>query len=96
MRVVIAGGTSGIGLATAKILAKSKGEVIITGRNPEKLKQALAELSGNVQGQCVDASDPSALRDFMAATGSIDHLVLSLSSGKGVGLLWGLFPLFQV
>lgn len=38
--VVIAGGTSGMGLATAKLLAKKGFEVIILGRNPEKARSS--------------------------------------------------------
>ncbi|KAA2241431.1 SDR family oxidoreductase [Chitinophaga agrisoli] len=86
MKVVIAGGTSGIGLATAALLAKEGAAVTITGRNPQKLEQALATLPDTAQGACVDAADVNQLKTFMAATGPIDHLVLALSGAKGAGL----------
>lgn len=86
MKVVIAGGTSGIGLTTARILAVNGTDVVITGRDPKKLKEALASLPENVQGQCIDAADLAAQKDFFATTGQFDHLVLALSGHKGLGL----------
>lgn len=86
MKVVIAGGTSGIGLATAALLAKEGKEVFITGRNEQKLQQALATLPSSARGQAADSTDIPTLKTTMAATGGIDHLVLALSGGKGAGL----------
>jgi NAD(P)-dependent dehydrogenase (short-subunit alcohol dehydrogenase family) len=82
MKAIIAGGASGIGLATAQALAAQGQEVVVTGRNPEKL----AALPPNIRGAQVDSTDRSALEAFMAATGPFDHLVLALSGAKGVGL----------
>ena len=38
--VIITGGTSGIGRACAEAFGKEGAKVVITGRNPEKLKEA--------------------------------------------------------
>lgn len=86
MKVVIAGGSSGIGFATANMLAQQGMDVIITGRSEEKMKQALATLPSSVKGVCIDSTNASALKSFMAATGKIDHLILALSGAKGVGM----------
>lgn len=83
--IVIAGGTSGMGLATAKLLANKGFEVIVLGRNPEKLGQALSEIGQNAKGKSVDASDPDALKLTMGEIGHVDHLVVALSGGKGIG-----------
>src|SRR5579884_2686985 len=50
-RIVIIGGSSGIGLATARLLAEARAEVIIAGRRQEKVDQALATLEGSVSGE---------------------------------------------
>lgn len=42
---IVIGGSSGMGLATAKLLAKNNVEVIIVGRKAEKLEQALIQLN---------------------------------------------------
>ncbi|WP_306350608.1 SDR family oxidoreductase [Flavobacterium sp. '19STA2R22 D10 B1'] len=43
-KIVITGGGSGIGLAMAKIFSEKGNQVIITGRNEEKLKKAIQTL----------------------------------------------------
>jgi len=45
---LITGGTTGIGLATAKLFQQEGARVAITGQNPERLNQALAELGTDV------------------------------------------------
>lgn len=84
-RILIAGGSSGIGLETARLLASLGGEIIIASRNREKLDRALAGISGNVSAVILDAEDETDCINVMKETGSIDHLILTLSGGKGGG-----------
>ena len=86
VRVIIAGGTSGMGLAAAKLLAQKNFDVIILGRNQEKLNQALAEIGQTAKGKSVDATNLETLKQTFADIGKIDHLVIALSGGKGIGL----------
>lgn len=85
MRVVIMGGTSGIGLATAEQLTAAGAEVIVTGRDETRL----AAVKGRVhEAARVDGADPDAVADFFARTGEFDHLVLAFSPGAlGAGAL---------
>ncbi|MGX5801024.1 SDR family oxidoreductase [Bradyrhizobium sp. Arg314] len=82
---VIIGGSSGIGLATAKRLVGPTMKVTITGRNEEKLKSAWASLGGTADKAAFDATKPDEVRRFFERLGPFDHLVLAASGGKGLG-----------
>jgi len=83
MRVVIMGGTVGIGLATAEALYADGAEVIVTGRNPERLAAVKDRVSSAEQ---VDGTDQAAVTEFFSQVGSFDHLVLAFSPGaRGAG-----------
>jgi len=84
-KVVVVGGSSGVGLAASHILAERGFAVTAVGRNPDKLKNAVAGTS--IQGISMDAQSPEAVKDFFAAFGPLDHLVLTLSGAKGAGML---------
>ncbi|WP_206244764.1 SDR family oxidoreductase [Novosphingobium terrae] len=62
----ILGGTSGIGLATARQLVARGDRVWIGGRSPERLAEALAQLGDRAKGTLVDITDREALTTFFA------------------------------
>jgi len=78
-RVVITGGTSGIGLATAKALVDGGARVLVTGRSPASLEVARVELGPAAIVERSDAvSDIDTLADRVATEfGEIDVLVLN-------------------
>ncbi len=84
-RIVILGGSSGIGLATARLLAEAGANVIIASRTRKKVIQALATLKGSVTGEVVDATSREEMRSFFGRIGPFDHLVLTLASNLGAG-----------
>lgn len=83
--IVVMGGTSGVGLATAYAAEEAGARVIVAGRSRDKLDRAVAGLGNKAHGEQVDASDRVALDAFFARTGRIDHLVIAASGGVGGG-----------
>ena len=86
IRTVIAGGTSGIGFAIAKLSSAKNWQTTILGRNQEKLNDALWELNGTSKGMSADATDMNAVKKVMPEIGNFDHLVVALSGNKGIGM----------
>ena len=84
-RVVILGGTSGIGLAAAKLFSARGAGVTIVGRDAEKLASALKEIGASAEGAAADAGDRAALDALFAKLPPVDHLVIAASGGKGAG-----------
>jgi NAD(P)-dependent dehydrogenase (short-subunit alcohol dehydrogenase family) len=75
--VVVIGGSAGIGLETARRARAEGAEVILTGRNPDRLKTVAAEL-GAVSSATFDADDSAALEVFFAdLEGPIDHVMVT-------------------
>ncbi len=81
--VLITGGTSGIGRAAAALFAADGERVLITGRRPEGVERAVAELSAEgaaVEGLASDATDPRQVAELAAAVGEL-HVLVNCSGG---------------
>ena len=75
--VVVIGGSAGIGLETARRARAEGAEVIVTGRNPERLEQAVREL-GALSSAAFDAGDTAALERFFEGLQTpIDHVMVT-------------------
>ena len=74
-RVVILGGTSGIGLATAKAAQRECAVVAVASSRQERVDTALASLDKGAEGHVVDLSDEAQVRKFFEHVGAFDHLV---------------------
>ena len=75
--VVLIGGSAGIGLETARRARAEGADVILTGRNPDRLKQAAAEL-GVQRTAAFDANDAASLaRFFQDLPAPIDHVMVT-------------------
>ena len=75
--VVVIGGSAGIGLETARRARAEGADVILTGRNPDRLKQAAMEL-GAQRTAAFDANDAAALqRFFQDLPTPIDHVMVT-------------------
>jgi NAD(P)-dependent dehydrogenase (short-subunit alcohol dehydrogenase family) len=75
--VVVIGGSAGIGLETARRARAAGADVILTGRNPERLEQAAREL-GARSSAAFDAADPERLAQFLQEVPTpIDHVMVT-------------------
>jgi NAD(P)-dependent dehydrogenase (short-subunit alcohol dehydrogenase family) len=75
--VVVIGGSAGIGLETARRARAEGAEVILTGRNSERLENAASEL-GAQRTAAFDASDPESLQSFFEDLPTpIDHVMVT-------------------
>lgn len=87
-RIVITGGTSGIGRATAARLRSEGAKVLVTGTNPERLESVKEELGVSVLRN--DAGDASALAALVSAVeselGGLDGVFLNAGFGEFAGV----------
>lgn len=85
--IVVVGGGSGIGLATAKS-AYAEGEtVMIVGRSQERLAQASAGIGSGVQGIQADVEDEASVEAAFAKIGAFHHLFISAQDAATAPLL---------
>jgi NAD(P)-dependent dehydrogenase (short-subunit alcohol dehydrogenase family) len=76
-KVVIIGGSSGIGLATAKSVASKGGLVIIASSNQQRLDKALQQLPGESIGCAIDVTNEMQVKNLFERIGAFDHLVFT-------------------
>jgi NAD(P)-dependent dehydrogenase (short-subunit alcohol dehydrogenase family) len=87
--VILIGGSAGIGLETARRSRAEGADVILTGRNPDRLKQAALDV-GAQRTAAFDANDAASLKTFFRdLPGPIDH-VLVTAGGPSYGPLLGM------
>lgn len=79
-RVVVTGATNGVGLGTARALAKAGAHVILAVRNTELGARRASEMGGSTTVARVDLADQSSVRAF---AGSIDDDVDILINNAG-------------
>lgn len=83
-RVVVIGGSSGMGLAVARAAALAGARVTVAGRDAQRLAAAVAAIGCGAQGRTLDICDEAAVEAFFAAGPTIDHLVVSAHAGSVV------------
>jgi NAD(P)-dependent dehydrogenase (short-subunit alcohol dehydrogenase family) len=77
-RILIVGGSSGIGLAVARQSCKSGGKVVITSRNAAENRHDLNALGGHaVESYSFDVTSELETETALQKIGDIDHLVVA-------------------
>ena len=84
--VVVIGGSAGIGLETARRARAEGAEVILTGRDPDRLRQAALEVDAQ-RTAAFDANDTASLQKFFSDLPTpIDHVMVT-AGGPSYGPL---------
>jgi NAD(P)-dependent dehydrogenase (short-subunit alcohol dehydrogenase family) len=73
---VVVGGTSGIGLELARILAARGREVVVTGRDEARAARVAAKLGERARGVAVDLTQPESVAGALAGLGPVDRLII--------------------
>jgi NAD(P)-dependent dehydrogenase (short-subunit alcohol dehydrogenase family) len=76
-RVVVIGGSSGIGFAVAQRALTEGANVIVGSSNAANVETAVARLGSGASGRAVNVRDESSVADFFERTGAFDHLVFT-------------------
>jgi NAD(P)-dependent dehydrogenase (short-subunit alcohol dehydrogenase family) len=83
-RIIVFGGSSGVGEATAGAAQRAGAQVVIVGRDRKRLSEAAGRLPG-VEAIAADASDRDSIIGVFAKTGEVDHVAICVTGGKGAG-----------
>jgi len=87
-RVVVVGGTSGMGLGAVSAAADAGAEVVVAGRRPVAERAPVHPEGRGIEHAVVDAGDEVFVRAMFDAIGELDHLLVTASPAPGS---WGAF-----
>lgn len=98
-KILIIGGSSGMGRAIARLAVERGADVTIAARSESNLKEAAASLGDSVKTQPVDTADETSVRDLFQRLGDLDHLLipgtaLKLGPWREIGVADISFSLF--
>ncbi len=91
-RVLVIGGTSGIGLGVASAVADRGAIPIVVSRQQSSVDRALSELPDHARGATVDLTDVSALERLAVDIGDIEHFVFTAGESLELAPLADLTP----
>lgn len=76
-RVVVIGGTAGIGLAVAAGAIEEGASVVVASSRKERVESAAERLGSSAEAHVLDVTDEKAVEEFFAAVGAFDHIVFT-------------------
>lgn len=86
-KVLILGGSTGLGLATAKAAAAEGAIVTIVSKNPGRLAEATQQLPPSATTYSVDLSSEAAIQSFFDTFGKFDHLVYTAGENLSLSVI---------
>ncbi len=84
-KVVIVGGTSGIGFAVAQAALDRDAEVVVASSQAAGVEAAVGRLGKGAEGFTINVTDESDVAAFFAGIGAFDHLVFTAGDWAGMG-----------
>ena len=84
-RILLVGGTSGLGLAVAQGIAARGATAIVASRRAATVAAALDVLPTGSEGHSVDVNDDQSVINLVQAAGPIDHLVYTVGEALQLG-----------
>lgn len=86
-RIILLGGTSGVGLATAEAAAREGAPVVVVSSRKERVDAAVSRLPQGTEGYAVDLSSEEQVSGFFSHIGEFDHLVFTAGESLLLGNL---------
>ncbi|MEH2221571.1 SDR family oxidoreductase [Nostoc sp.] len=83
-KVVIIGISSGVDLAIAQKMVEVGAKVILCHSSQEKLTEATALISGEIQGKTVDVANEDSVNAFFEQIGNFDHLIVTAMGDRNM------------
>ena len=74
-KVVVVGGSSGIGLATAEFAKREGADVVVASRNAQRLKAAAKKIGAT--DIAADVTSDESVADLFRKCGPVDHVVVT-------------------
>jgi NAD(P)-dependent dehydrogenase (short-subunit alcohol dehydrogenase family) len=76
-QVLVVGGTSGIGFATAKIATSLGAKVTVASRSQEKIEAAIGKLGRSASGKVLDVTNDAGVETFFSDGALYDHIIVT-------------------
>ncbi|MBE9036363.1 SDR family oxidoreductase [aff. Roholtiella sp. LEGE 12411] len=83
-KVVIIGTSSGLDLAIAQKMVEVGAKVVLSHSSQEKLNQAIALISGEIEVKTVDVSNENSVNAFFEQIGNFDHLIVTAMGDRNM------------
>jgi NAD(P)-dependent dehydrogenase (short-subunit alcohol dehydrogenase family) len=81
-KVIVVGGSSGIGLAVAHMAHEEGAAVILTSRSEPKAKKVAQSIGATVKGVALDIDDEEAVNIFFESLDAVDHVYIAAGGTK--------------